>query len=88
MWLSSGCRFDKKPQYRYSGCHKYDVSALNIVLGRLASSVLCREMAVVSSLCLHSNHRLRRSFRSILSKLECRKLVVKKFLQFDKSHMM
>ena len=30
---SGGCRFDKKPYYRYSGCHSYDVSALNIVLG-------------------------------------------------------
>ncbi|KAL3270007.1 hypothetical protein HHI36_009064 [Cryptolaemus montrouzieri] len=30
---SGGCRFDKKPLYRYSGCHNYDVSALNIVLG-------------------------------------------------------
>lgn len=37
----AGCRFDKKPQYRYSGCHSFDVSALNIVLGlryRLDSS--------------------------------------------------
>ncbi|XP_023334208.1 uncharacterized protein LOC111705776 [Eurytemora carolleeae] len=32
---STGCRFDKKPQYRYSGCHSYDVSALNIVLGSM-----------------------------------------------------
>ncbi|RZF44896.1 hypothetical protein LSTR_LSTR004521 [Laodelphax striatellus] len=30
---SAGCRFNKKPQYRYSGCHSYDVSAFNIVLG-------------------------------------------------------
>ncbi|XP_026670524.1 uncharacterized protein LOC108626320 [Ceratina calcarata] len=30
---SAGCRFNKKPQYRYSGCHAYDASALNIVLG-------------------------------------------------------
>ncbi|TRY78317.1 hypothetical protein TCAL_14377 [Tigriopus californicus] len=32
---STGCRFDKKPQYRYSGCHAYDVSALNIILGQM-----------------------------------------------------
>ncbi|RWS32024.1 uncharacterized protein B4U80_11628 [Leptotrombidium deliense] len=28
-----GCRFNKKPMYRYSGCHHYDMSALNVVLG-------------------------------------------------------
>jgi len=31
----TGCRFDKKPQFRYSGCHRYDVSAFNIVLGEI-----------------------------------------------------
>lgn len=25
------CRFNKKPQYRYSGCHAYDESAFNVV---------------------------------------------------------
>ncbi|XP_037295607.1 uncharacterized protein LOC115451988 isoform X2 [Manduca sexta] len=30
---SAGCKFDKKPQYRYSGCHGQDASALSIVLG-------------------------------------------------------
>uniref|UniRef100_T1JNL5 Hexosyltransferase n=1 Tax=Strigamia maritima TaxID=126957 RepID=T1JNL5_STRMM len=30
---SGGCRFDKRPLYRYSGCHHYDESALNVALG-------------------------------------------------------
>lgn len=30
---SGGCKYNKKPQYRYSGCHAYDTSAFNIVLG-------------------------------------------------------
>lgn len=30
---SGGCKYNKKPQYRYSGCHGYDASAFNIVLG-------------------------------------------------------
>lgn len=30
---SNGCKFNKKPLYRYSGCHGYDESAFNIVLG-------------------------------------------------------
>lgn len=29
----NGCKYNKKPLYRYSGCHAYDVSAFNIVLG-------------------------------------------------------
>ncbi|XP_075165032.1 uncharacterized protein LOC142237556 [Haematobia irritans] len=28
-----GCKYNKKPLYRYSGCHSYDSSAFNIVLG-------------------------------------------------------
>ena len=30
---SGGCKFNKKPLYRYSGCHGFDLSAFNIVLG-------------------------------------------------------
>ncbi|XP_073971029.1 uncharacterized protein isoform X2 [Rhodnius prolixus] len=30
---SGGCRFDKKPNYRYSGCHGHDASALSVLLG-------------------------------------------------------
>lgn len=30
---SNHCRFNKKPQYRYSGCHGYDESAFNVVCG-------------------------------------------------------
>lgn len=32
QWRST-CRLDKKPHYRYSGCHHYDMSALNVILG-------------------------------------------------------
>lgn len=27
------CQLDKKPHYRYSGCHHYDMSAFNVILG-------------------------------------------------------
>lgn len=30
---SNHCKFNKKPQYRYSGCHGYDESAFNVVCG-------------------------------------------------------
>ncbi|CAL4067369.1 unnamed protein product, partial [Meganyctiphanes norvegica] len=29
----TGCRYDKKPLFRYSGCHHYDESAFNVALG-------------------------------------------------------
>ena len=30
---STGCLFDQKPKYKYLGCHKYEMSAFNILLG-------------------------------------------------------
>lgn len=30
---NTGCNNQRKPLYRYSGCHKYEVSALNVILG-------------------------------------------------------
>jgi len=30
---SNGCKYNKKPLYRYSGCHGYDESAFSLVLG-------------------------------------------------------
>ena len=33
--LATGCNLDKKPAFRYSGCHAYEVSALNVVLGKV-----------------------------------------------------
>ena len=35
LFKATGCRFDKKPAFRYSGCHAYELSALNVVLGRM-----------------------------------------------------
>lgn len=49
---SGGCRFDKKPQYRYSGCHERDASALSILLGLRSgfeeSQYAARDMAGVA----------------------------------------
>lgn len=30
---SGGCKYNKKPLYRYSGCHGYDESAVSVLLG-------------------------------------------------------
>ncbi|XP_040166972.1 uncharacterized protein LOC120902351 [Anopheles arabiensis] len=30
---TGGCKYNKKPLYRYSGCHEYDTCAFNIILG-------------------------------------------------------
>ncbi|KAL8574867.1 hypothetical protein ACOMHN_044889 [Nucella lapillus] len=32
---SVGCNFMRKPLFKYSGCHYYDMSALNVILGPL-----------------------------------------------------
>jgi hypothetical protein len=31
--INHHCKFNKKPQYRYSGCHNFDESAFNIICG-------------------------------------------------------
>lgn len=28
-----GCNYDQRPRFKYSGCHKYDMAALNVILG-------------------------------------------------------
>lgn len=32
---NAGCNFFRKPLFLYSGCHYYDMSALNVILGQV-----------------------------------------------------
>ena len=32
---NTGCHSERRPLYLYSGCHRYEVSALNVVLGKV-----------------------------------------------------
>jgi len=31
----NGCDLTRRPRYRYSGCHRYDSSAFNVILGQM-----------------------------------------------------
>ena len=49
---TTGCNFDQKPKYKYSGCHKYDTSAFNILLGQMYNF----EMPYVALLDIFAEH--------------------------------
>jgi hypothetical protein len=33
------CNYERRPLFKYSGCHKYDMSAFNVILGKMFSDV-------------------------------------------------
>lgn len=36
---NTACNYDRKPLFKYSGCHKYDMSAFNVILGKVFQDV-------------------------------------------------
>lgn len=36
---SVGCNNNRRPKYKYSGCHKFEVSALNVILGMVFGDI-------------------------------------------------
>lgn len=36
---NTACNYERRPLFKYSGCHKYDMSAFNVILGKMFSDV-------------------------------------------------
>jgi len=35
VFQSDACDLTREPRFRYSGCHRYDASAFNVILGQM-----------------------------------------------------